>query len=75
MKGTLLVNNILSSCFAYAKDHYSAQFYMFPFRFYYKLTKIFNLNSRFDKQQSKDLHWLIQIMFLFGKYFRPDTLF
>ncbi|CAF3769700.1 unnamed protein product [Rotaria magnacalcarata] len=75
IKGTLLVNDVLASCFAYAKNHHSAQFYMFPFRFYYKLTRAFNFTDPLKNHNSEGLHWFIKIMFNFAKYFRPDTLF
>ncbi|CAF3499167.1 unnamed protein product, partial [Rotaria sp. Silwood2] len=74
MKGTLLVNNVLASCFAYAKNHHLAQFYMFPFRFYYKLTRLFYINDPFNNNKSEGLHWIIAIMFNFARYFRADTL-
>ncbi|CAF1210578.1 unnamed protein product [Rotaria sordida] len=75
MKGTLLVNDVLASCFAYAKNHHLAQLYMFPFRLYYKLTRFFYLNDSFNNYKSEGLHWIIAIMFDFARYFRPETLF
>ncbi|UJR38555.1 hypothetical protein I4U23_031221 [Adineta vaga] len=38
MSGTLLINNIYSSSFANIQNHYYAQFYLFPLRFYYQLS-------------------------------------
>lgn len=74
MKGTLVINNILASCFALVKDHYLAQYYMFPFRYYYKLNRLFHLNDPFDIYNSEGLHWIIKIMFYFASYFTPQIL-
>lgn len=72
MKGTLLINNILASCFALIKDHHLAQYYMFPFRYYYKLNRLFHSNDQSDIRRSEGLHWTIQIMFDFTSYFIPQ---
>ncbi len=74
IKGTLFVNQILASCFAHTKNHYLAQFSMFPFRFYYQLTQFIYLNDPFYNNKSEGLHWIVSIMFHFARYFRPQTL-
>jgi intein/homing endonuclease len=74
MKGTLLINNVLSSCFSNVKDHHLAQFYMFPVRFYYKFSRLIYLNDPFNDKNGEDMHWFIKIMFYFAYYFRPETL-
>ena len=74
MKGTLLVNNILASCFALIKDHHLAQYYMFPFRYYYKLNKLFHSNDQSDIHNVEGLHWIIKIMFDFASYFIPQII-
>ena len=72
MEGTLVINNILTSCFALVKDHYLAQYSMFPFHYYYRLNKLFYLNDPFDIYNSEGLHWIIEIMFDFASYFTPQ---
>lgn len=74
MKGTILINNILASCFALIKDHHLAQYYMFPFRYYYTLNKLFHSNDQSDTHDSDGLHWMIKIMFDFTSYFMPQLL-
>jgi hypothetical protein len=74
MEGTLLINNILTSCFALVKDHHLAQYYMFPFRYYYKLNKLFYLNDPLYIFNSEGLHWTIKIIFYFATYFTPQIL-
>jgi hypothetical protein len=74
MEGTLLVNQILASSFAHVNNHHIAQFYMFPFRYYYKLTRFISLNDPLYLYKTEGLNWLIKIMFHFARYFRLDTL-
>jgi hypothetical protein len=75
MKGTLLVNQILASSFAHVNNQHLTQFYMFPFRYYYKLTRFFYLNDPLYIYNSEDLNWFIKIIFYLTHYFRPDLLF
>ena len=72
MEGTLVINNILASCFALIKDHHLAQYSMFPFRYYYTLKKLFHLNEPFNMYSSEGLHWIVEIMFYFASYFTPQ---
>ncbi|CAF1368197.1 unnamed protein product [Rotaria sordida] len=74
MKGTLLVNNILASCFANAYNHHSAQYYMAPFRYYYKFARFTSLYDPFNVNKTEGLYWTINIMLHFARYFRSDTL-
>lgn len=75
MKGTLLVNNILASCFANFNNHHVAQYYMAPFRYYYKFTRLIYLSDPFNVNQTEGLHWTVSIMFYAAHYFKPDALF
>lgn len=47
---------------------------MFPFRFYYKLTKFIHLNNLLFNNTSQGLNSFVSIMFHFARYFRPQTL-
>ena len=74
MQGTLLVNQILASSFAHVRNHHLAQFYMFPFRYYYKLTRWISFNDPFYLYKTEGLNWFIKIIFYLARYFRPDDL-
>ena len=74
-EGTLIINNILASCFASVKDHSLAQYSMFPFRYYYQLNKRFSLNDPLNLfYYSNDLHWTVRNMFAFASYFIPEII-
>ncbi|CAF1477119.1 unnamed protein product [Adineta steineri] len=75
MKGTLLINNILASCFANINDHYLAQYSMAPFRYYYKFTRLISLRDPFNINKTEGLHWTVNYMFHFARYFKSDVLF
>ncbi|CAF1537672.1 unnamed protein product [Rotaria sp. Silwood1] len=48
MKGTLLINNVLASCFANVNNHHLAQYYMTPFHYYYKFARFMSLYDPFN---------------------------
>lgn len=73
-KGTLVINNILASCFALVKDHHLAQSAMLPFRCYYQLNRLFHLNDPLNIYNSPGLHWTIEMMYNFASYFIPQIL-
>jgi hypothetical protein len=75
MKGTLLINNILASCFAHVNNHHLAQYYMAPFRYYYKFARFISLYDPFNSNKNEGLHWAVNNMFYFARYFRSDALF
>ncbi|CAF1255464.1 unnamed protein product [Adineta steineri] len=75
MKGTLLINNILASCYANINDHYLAQYSMAPFRYYYKFTRFISLHDPFNINKTEGLHWTVNYMFHFARYFKSDVLF
>ncbi|CAF3773377.1 unnamed protein product [Rotaria sp. Silwood1] len=74
MKGTLLINNILASCFANVNNHHLAQNYMTPFRYYYKFARFISLYDPFNINKTEGLYWIVNIMLYFARYFRSDAL-
>ena len=48
VKGTLLVNRILVSCFASVSNHFLAQMFFSPLRFYYRVFRLFSTKDPFD---------------------------
>lgn len=48
VKGTLLVNQILVSCFASVSNHFLAQMFFSPLRFYYRFFRLFSTKDPFD---------------------------
>lgn len=73
-KGTLLVNDVLSSCYASVKDHNLAQIFMAPFRWYYKLSRFLSLNNPFNEKQTDGIHWIVEIIYQYITYILPSTL-
>ena len=74
MKGTLLINNILASCFANVNNHHLAQYYMAPFRYYYKFARFISLYDLYNINKTEGLHWTVNNMFYFACYFKLDVL-
>ncbi|CAF3637472.1 unnamed protein product [Rotaria sp. Silwood1] len=74
MKGTLLINNVLASCFANVNNHHLAQYYMTPFHYYYKFARFMSLYDPFNINKTEGLHWTVNIMLYFARYFRLDAL-
>ncbi|CAF1031584.1 unnamed protein product [Rotaria sordida] len=74
MKGTLLINNVLASCFANINNHHLAQYYMTPFRYYYKFARFISLYDPFNINKTEGLYWTVNIMLHFARYFRLDAL-
>ena len=75
MKGTILINNILASCFANINNHQLAQYSMAPFRYYYKFARFISIYDPFNIDQTEGLHWTVNQMFYFARYFVSDVYF
>ncbi|CAF1077196.1 unnamed protein product [Rotaria sordida] len=74
MKGTLLINNVLASCFANINNHHLAQYYMAPFRYYYQFGRFISLYDPFNINKTEGLYWTVNIMLYLARYFRLDAL-
>ena len=72
--GTLFGNGIMTSCFSNVKSHEAAQWYMGPLRWYYWLAKSLSLSQPFGDHNREGVHFIPQIMYEFGRIFRPTTL-
>ncbi|CAF1334707.1 unnamed protein product, partial [Rotaria sordida] len=75
MKGTLLINNVLASCFANVNNHHLAQYYMAPFRYYYKFARFMSVYDPFNINKTEGLYSTVNMMFYFARYFRSDALY
>ncbi|CAF4201590.1 unnamed protein product, partial [Rotaria sordida] len=75
MKGTLLINNVLASCFANVNNHHLAQYYMAPFRYYYKFAQFMSVYDPFNINKTEGLYSTVNMMFYFARYFRSDALY
>ena len=63
VKGTLLVNGILVSCFASVSDHFLAQMFLTPLRFYYRIFRLFSSGDPFNahlirRTLMRIYHWI-----------------
>jgi hypothetical protein len=74
MKGTLLVNGVLVSCFASVKSHEWAQLFMAPFRWYYNLAWLLSQTDPFGSHEMDGVHWVARIMYEFISCVLPETL-
>jgi hypothetical protein len=72
--GTVLVNGIMASCFSNVKSHEAAQWYMGPLRWYHWLAQSLSMSEPFGNQNREGMHFIPQIMYEFGRIFRPSTL-
>jgi desert hedgehog protein len=72
--GTLLVNDIMASCYANVQSHEAAQFYMGPLRLYHWLAQSLFINKPFGYQEMDGMHFIPRIMYEFCRFFRPSTL-
>ncbi|CAF0987418.1 unnamed protein product [Rotaria sordida] len=64
---TVLVNNVVASCFSHVHNIAMAQLSMTPVRWYYKVARYFGFMKHFDSRNDilsqNGLHWIPQIMF------------
>ncbi|CAF1171501.1 unnamed protein product [Rotaria sordida] len=74
LTGTILINDVLASCYASAKSHQWAQTFMAPFRWYYKLARFISVNEPFDNNQTDGIHWVVQMIYQLITYIQPSTL-
>ena len=73
--GSLLINDILTSCYAHIEHHDQAQFIFFPLRIFYRLISFFNLKNEVFFRNSQGLHWIISLLFHWTRLFRSELLF
>ncbi|CAF2746124.1 unnamed protein product [Rotaria sp. Silwood2] len=71
LTGTLLVNDVLASCYASVKNHQWAQMFMTPFRWYYRLARFISVNDPFDNNRTDGIHWVVQIIYQLTRYIQP----
>ncbi|CAF1361335.1 unnamed protein product [Rotaria sordida] len=74
LAGTLLVNDVLASCYASVKSHQWAQISMIPFRWYYRLARFISVNDPFDNNRTDGIHWTVQIIYQLISYIQSLTL-
>ena len=72
--GTIVVNGIMASCYSNVQSHEAAQWYMGPLRWYYWLSQSLSLNEPFGDCTREGVHIIPQVMYQFGRIFRPSTL-
>ncbi|VDO80339.1 unnamed protein product [Schistosoma margrebowiei] len=83
--GTIIVDNVLVSCFAYISNHQLASFIISPWKFIYyllfyinKLIKLFQYNeynNEIDLINSNGIPWFIQWIYKFMYEILPDSQF
>jgi hypothetical protein len=83
MHGTILVNDILTSCYAVVESHALGHSVMAPVRLWYKASNKLNsllpsslkANKHFPRQQNNEgIHWYPQLLFSFSKKFLSSVV-
>lgn len=75
-KGTLLINQILTSSYAHIQSHHQAQFIFYPIRLFYRIISFLHLKDRFFNNMNNDeLHWIVSVLIHWTRIFRPKHLF
>ncbi len=74
-QGTLLVNQIDTSCYAEVNDHSVANLFMIPVKFCYKINKYLNLKNTIKSASSNvDLDFYSKVLYQFGLKYFPSYL-
>lgn len=84
--GTIVVNDVIASCYAYINNIYIAHAVFAPMRVYHDISEYFTMSSRsqtdnfVDSRNSTNIpngmHWYAQLLYKIGtKVFSPDTLY
>lgn len=64
----------MASCFSNVQSHEAAQFYMGPLRWYHWMARSMWMKEPFGSQEGDGMHMIAQVMYEFGRFFRPSTL-
>ncbi|CAF3373302.1 unnamed protein product [Rotaria socialis] len=79
MSGTILINNVVASCFSHIHSHSLGQLVMAPIRWYYKISRYLPFMETFSSEQqlrnSDGIHWVPEIMMTFAQKFCPCILY
>ena len=74
-QGTLLVNQIDTSCYAEIKNHHTADFLMMPVKFWYSINKYLNGNTmKSEDNHVVDLDVYSKILYHYGLKYFPSYL-
>ena len=63
IEGTMLVNDVLVSCFASVTSHHWAQWFFLPFRFVYRVSQSMSIRDPFDVNNHRGIHWLFSLLY------------
>lgn len=74
LQGTLLVNQIDTSCYAEVNNHFTADLFMMPVKLWYKVNKYLNANTVESVGDKVDLDFYSKVIYHFGMKFFPSYL-
>jgi hypothetical protein len=74
-QGTLLVNQIDTSCYAEVNDHSVADLFMIPVKFWYKINKYLDIKTIKSASSNVDLDFYSKVLYQFGSKYFPSYLY
>jgi hypothetical protein len=72
--GTLLVNDVIASCFSNIDNHEMVQFYLSPLRWYYRLSRLLLIEKPFGDQIVNGMHYIPQKLYQIVQSIYPSIL-
>ncbi|CAF3220311.1 unnamed protein product, partial [Rotaria sp. Silwood2] len=72
--GTLLANDVITSCYSNVKSHEMAHFYMAPLRWFNSLAQWLSISEPFGNQNIDGIHIIPHIMYEFARLISPSML-
>lgn len=76
MLGTLLVNDVVASCFSNVENHELVQLLLKPLRWYYEISRLLSIEKPFgDDDSSVDgIHYVSKRLYEMAEFIYPSIL-
>jgi desert hedgehog protein len=72
--GTILVNDVVASCYANVQSHKVAHIFMGPLRWYSRLARSLSISEPFGTQKVDGIHVVPRVMYEFARMVWPSML-
>uniref|UniRef100_A0A8D8T2N3 Hedgehog protein n=1 Tax=Cacopsylla melanoneura TaxID=428564 RepID=A0A8D8T2N3_9HEMI len=70
--GTIVVDDVLASCYAVIDNQFLAHLSFSPIRFYHRIVNLFSSNHIVDSSHVKGIHWYPRILYSLSDYVIPS---